>query len=165
MAEEYGDYFEEEAPRSAPVRRRRRRAVSKPKRDTRTWVPPWYKPEPFTPGWNKRGLPPCTDTVGEPIKRVGFASLQREMNSPRDLSCETHAMEYAHVHCESLGLSLMRLGVRVEKAKFWVCTHNGFEREFEGAAGRDAAVKFFLKLLKKRRHYYYARKAQHGDEN
>lgn len=161
MAEEY-DYFGEETPRSAPTKPRRRRAVSKPQRRARTWVPPWYEPEPFTPGWTKRGMPPCTDTVGEPIRRVGFASLQREMNSPRDLSCETRAMEYALVHCEALGVSLSRLGVRVDKASFAVSTHNGFIREFVGAAGRDAAVKFFLKLLKKRRHYYYARKGEHA---
>ncbi len=158
MAGDYDDYFGESDLRSAVTRARRRRVV-RPRSDKRTWVPPWYEPKPFTPGWTKAGMPPCTDTTGESIKRVGFASLQREMNNPRDVSCETHEMEYAHVRCEALGISLVRMGVRIDKARFWVSTANGFVKDFPGgASGRDAAVKFFVRLLRKRLHYYFKRK-------
>ena len=160
---EYGDYFAEdppkprETPRPRPARKRKGSGSGSKGKYERPWVEPWYV-DPFKPGWRGKGIPACTDTHGEPIKRVGFAAIKRVMDNPVDLTYERPINEYALVWCESLGIGLMRDGDKLPTAQFTVCTYNNFTKDFKGAAGRDEAIRFFLKLLKKRRHYYFERK-------
>jgi len=100
--------------------------------------------------------PEVTDTHGNPIKRVGFISVQRVLNNPVSVTAESPwagIRDYALVYCADIGVYIMRWGNKIRTAHFYLCSLDGHEACYAGVAGRDKAIKRFLKMLKKGRVY------------
>jgi len=108
--------------------------------------PPRYKP------------PDCTDSHGEPIKRVGKAALTRVLDHAGNVT-GTSPMDYAMVYCETLGVGIVRQGTQVRHSTFTLFSLAGHELELKGAKGRDEAIRRFLRLLRKGKVYSPKEKA------
>lgn len=107
------------------------------------------------PKKRRRPPPVCTDSAGNELPRASFASLQRVLDSPGNVTSES-CHDCAVVNCTELGISLVRDGRTIQKAKFSLDTqHPVLHEEFVGAEGRDAAIHRFLALLKARKSYTY----------
>lgn len=100
--------------------------------------------------------PTVTDTSGNVVKRPGPTSFARVLNDPHSITSDgpyANIEDYALLHCEKIGIYIMRWGEKIRTAKFWLCSLDGHAVCYVGAAGRDKAIRRFIKMLKKGRVY------------
>jgi hypothetical protein len=100
--------------------------------------------------------PESTDTHGNVVKRPGPTAFARVLNDPVSMtSCGPYAdvEDYALLFNEAIGIWIMRDGAKIRSAKFWLCSLDGHEACYVGAAGRDKAITRYIKMLKKGRVY------------
>jgi hypothetical protein len=113
---------------------------------------------------SRRKLPAITDTAGNEIPRICFASLQQVLDTPVNVTA-IGPCDYALVSCGVLGAYLSRRGRTIQKAVFAVTTLDPETYvTAEGAEGRDFAINYFLGLLKKRKSFWPERSKIDGTQ-